>query len=92
VLRVSQAVICGSDLHMYRGDATSPLPANERAMGHEGIGVIHKLSPGVTADAFVFSRHVCRPSLCPPRMPVSKVPKVPDDFADEMVGSVGSYR
>jgi D-arabinose 1-dehydrogenase-like Zn-dependent alcohol dehydrogenase len=52
VLRVSQAAICGSDLHMYRGDTTRPLPAGGRAMGHEGIGVIHKLGRGVTADAF----------------------------------------
>ena len=52
VLRVSQAAICGSDLHMYRGDSKSPLPASGRAMGHEGVGVIHKLGDGVTADAF----------------------------------------
>lgn len=52
VLRVSQAAICGSDLHMYRGDSTRPLPASGRAMGHEGVGVIHQLGDGVTADAF----------------------------------------
>ena len=51
VLRVSRAAICGSDLHLYRGDSTSPLPAGGRAMGHEGVGVIHKLGQGVTADA-----------------------------------------
>jgi threonine dehydrogenase-like Zn-dependent dehydrogenase len=52
VLRVSQAAICGSDLHMYRGDASSKLPENGRAMGHEGTGVIYKLGSGVTADAY----------------------------------------
>jgi threonine dehydrogenase-like Zn-dependent dehydrogenase len=36
VLRVSRAAICGSDLHLYRGDSTSPLPTGGRAMGHGG--------------------------------------------------------
>ncbi|MGH2600606.1 MAG: alcohol dehydrogenase catalytic domain-containing protein, partial [Dehalococcoidia bacterium] len=52
VLRMSQAGICGSDLHTWRGDmAANPLPPQGRAMGHEGSGRIWKLGKGVTTDA-----------------------------------------
>ena len=51
VLRITQAGICGSDLHRWRGDQINvPLPANGFCAGHEGTGVIEKLGPGVTAD------------------------------------------
>jgi D-arabinose 1-dehydrogenase-like Zn-dependent alcohol dehydrogenase len=53
VLRVTQSAICGSDLHVYRGDtANNPIPPGGRAVGHEGTGVVHKLGAGVSADAF----------------------------------------
>ena len=52
LLKITQAGICGSDLHTWRGDqAASPLPSNGRVMGHEGTGVIAKLGPGVTTDS-----------------------------------------
>lgn len=51
VLKVSQSAICGSDLHMWRGDSTSvPIPPGGRAMGHEGSGVVVKLGQGRTHD------------------------------------------
>ncbi len=43
LLRMTQAGICGSDLHTWRGDQTQehlPLPETGRVMGHEGTGVI----------------------------------------------------
>ena len=37
LLRMTQAGICGSDLHVWRGDQVNvPLPATGRVMGHEG--------------------------------------------------------
>jgi threonine dehydrogenase-like Zn-dependent dehydrogenase len=52
VVGVSQSSICGSDLHMWRGDSVlSPIPAGGRAMGHEGTGTICKLGAGVTHDS-----------------------------------------
>jgi threonine dehydrogenase-like Zn-dependent dehydrogenase len=52
VVKVSQSSICGSDLHMWRGDsAASPIPEGGRAMGHEGTGVVWKLGAGVTHDS-----------------------------------------
>ena len=52
VLRITQAGVCGSDLHTWRGDmVNSPLPANGRVMGHEGTGVVHALGDGVSTDS-----------------------------------------
>jgi D-arabinose 1-dehydrogenase-like Zn-dependent alcohol dehydrogenase len=52
VVRITQAGICGSDLHTWRGDTEqNPIPPQGRAMGHEGTGVVYKLGEGVTADA-----------------------------------------
>jgi len=52
LLRMTQAGICGSDLHTWRGDTeNNPIPPQGRAMGHEGTGVVYKLGQGVTTDA-----------------------------------------
>ena len=49
LVKMSQAGICGSDLHYWRGD--SPVPQGGQVMGHEGTGVVDKLGRGVTTDA-----------------------------------------
>lgn len=52
LLRITQASICGSDLHMRRGDAASiPLPEGGRALGHEGSAVVERLGSGVDSDS-----------------------------------------
>jgi L-iditol 2-dehydrogenase len=53
ILRITQAGICGSDLHMWRGDTAEsrPIPPEGRSMGHEGTGVIAALGAGVATDA-----------------------------------------
>lgn len=52
LLRITQASICGSDLHLWRGDARSiPLPPGGRAMGHEGAAVVARLGDGVDTDS-----------------------------------------
>jgi threonine dehydrogenase-like Zn-dependent dehydrogenase len=52
LLRVTQASICGSDLHMFRGDAQSiPIPTGGRALGHEGAAVVERLGSGVDSDS-----------------------------------------
>lgn len=52
ILRMTQAGICGSDLHTWRGDQqATPLPSNGRVMGHEGTGVIARLGSGITTDS-----------------------------------------
>jgi threonine dehydrogenase-like Zn-dependent dehydrogenase len=52
ILKMTQAGICGSDLHTWRGDqVNNPIPPTGRVMGHEGTGVVYKLGAGVTTDA-----------------------------------------
>lgn len=48
LLRMTQAGICGSDLHTWRGDRA--LQPGGRVMGHEGTGVVEKLGAGVSTD------------------------------------------
>ncbi len=51
LLRMTQAGICGSDLHTWRGDQVNvPLPPTGRVMGHEGTGVVEKMGAGVSTD------------------------------------------
>jgi D-arabinose 1-dehydrogenase-like Zn-dependent alcohol dehydrogenase len=52
LLRMTQAGICGSDLHVFRGDQKNvPLPPTGRAMGHEGTGKVERLGTGVATDS-----------------------------------------
>src|SRR3990172_4397381 len=53
VLKVTQAGVCGSDLHTWRGEMSGPGAAagpSKRTQGHEGTGVIFRLGAGVTTD------------------------------------------
>jgi D-arabinose 1-dehydrogenase-like Zn-dependent alcohol dehydrogenase len=51
VLKITQAGVCGSDLHTWRGDMGAVPPGTRRTTGHEGTGVAFKLGAGVTSDA-----------------------------------------
>lgn len=52
VVRITRANICGSDLHIWRGDGSLGAMARPegRIIGHEMTGVVHKLGAGVTTD------------------------------------------
>ena len=52
VVRVTRANICGSDLHIWRGDGflSAMGRADGRIIGHEMTGVVHALGAGVTTD------------------------------------------
>ena len=52
VVRVTRANICGSDLHIWRGDGSLGAMARPdgRIIGHEMTGVVHALGAGVTTD------------------------------------------
>lgn len=52
VIRITRANICGSDLHIWRGDGHLGAMARSdgRIIGHEMTGVVHKLGAGVTTD------------------------------------------
>jgi threonine dehydrogenase-like Zn-dependent dehydrogenase len=52
VVRVTRANVCGSDLHIWRGDGFLGAMARPdgRIIGHEMTGVVHALGSGVSTD------------------------------------------
>ena len=47
VVRVTKTTICGTDLHILKGDVPSVSPG--RILGHEGVGVIEETGSAVTS-------------------------------------------
>ncbi len=46
VVRIVTTTICGTDLHILKGDM--PIVADGRILGHEGIGIVEEIGAGVT--------------------------------------------
>jgi alcohol dehydrogenase len=46
IVRMKYATICGTDLHILKGDVTTV--ADGRTLGHEGVGVIDQVGTGVS--------------------------------------------
>ncbi|HVB82459.1 MAG TPA: zinc-dependent alcohol dehydrogenase family protein [Candidatus Binataceae bacterium] len=46
VVKIAKTTICGTDLHILKGDVPTCAPG--RILGHEGVGVIEKTGAGVT--------------------------------------------
>jgi alcohol dehydrogenase len=55
VVRITKTTICGTDLHILKGDVPTCKPGT--TLGHEGVGVIDSVGPAP------------RPSSCGSRMP-----------------------
>jgi alcohol dehydrogenase len=47
IVRIVKTTICGTDLHILKGDVPTCQPG--RILGHEGVGVVEKVGPAVTA-------------------------------------------
>src|SRR5450830_616999 len=47
IVKVSKTTICGTDLHILKGDVTTCQPG--RILGHEGVGIIEQVGSAVTA-------------------------------------------
>src|SRR5471030_1284909 len=47
IVRIAKTTICGTDLHILKGDLPTCLPG--RILGHEGVGVIEQVGRAVTA-------------------------------------------
>src|SRR6202044_1008633 len=47
IVKITKTTICGTDLHILKGDVPTCQPG--RILGHEGVGVIEKVGPGVTS-------------------------------------------
>lgn len=46
IVKVSHTTICGTDLHILKGDVPTCEPG--RILGHEGVGIVDSVGPGVT--------------------------------------------
>jgi alcohol dehydrogenase len=46
IVRITRTTICGTDLHILKGDVPTCAPG--RVLGHEGVGVVEQIGPGVT--------------------------------------------
>ncbi|MDR3491333.1 MAG: zinc-dependent alcohol dehydrogenase family protein [Gammaproteobacteria bacterium] len=46
IVKVTKTTICGTDLHILKGDVPTCEPG--RILGHEGVGIIDKVGSGVT--------------------------------------------
>lgn len=47
IIKITKTTICGTDLHILKGDVATVNPG--RILGHEGIGIIDKIGEGVTS-------------------------------------------
>jgi alcohol dehydrogenase len=47
IVRVTHTTICGTDLHILKGDVPTATPG--RILGHEGVGVVDSVGAAVTA-------------------------------------------
>jgi alcohol dehydrogenase len=47
IVKITKTTICGTDLHILKGDLPTCKPG--RILGHEGVGVIEKVGAAVTA-------------------------------------------
>ena len=60
IVRVTRTTICGTDLHILRGDVPTCTPG--RILGHEGVGVVDKV--GAAVNAFHSGEHVLISCIC----------------------------
>ncbi|MGF6262593.1 alcohol dehydrogenase [Paraburkholderia youngii] len=49
IVKVTRTTICGTDLHILKGDVPSCEPG--RILGHEGVGVVHQVGDAVSGLA-----------------------------------------
>jgi alcohol dehydrogenase len=47
IVRITTTTICGTDLHILKGDVASVVAG--RTLGHEGVGIVETIGPGVSA-------------------------------------------
>jgi alcohol dehydrogenase len=46
IVKIAKTTICGTDLHILKGDVPTCTPG--RILGHEGVGIVEKVGAGVT--------------------------------------------
>ena len=48
IVKIVKTTICGTDLHILKGDVPTCQPG--RILGHEGVGIVDKVGPAVTSS------------------------------------------
>ena len=46
IVRITKTTICGTDLHILKGDVATCVPGT--TLGHEGVGIVDRVGAGVT--------------------------------------------
>ncbi len=46
IVKIVKTTICGTDLHILKGDVPAVTPG--RILGHEGVGIVEDVGSGVT--------------------------------------------
>ncbi len=46
IVRITRTTLCGTDLHILKGDVSTCKPGT--VLGHEGVGIVDAVGPGVT--------------------------------------------
>jgi alcohol dehydrogenase len=54
IVKIMKTTICGTDLHILKGDVPTCEPG--RVLGHEGVGIVHEVGSAVTS--FKLGDHV----------------------------------
>ncbi|KAF4437646.1 alcohol dehydrogenase, partial [Fusarium albosuccineum] len=54
IIKVTKTTICGTDLHIRKGDV--PSCQSGRVLGHEGVGIVHEA--GAAVKSFKKGDHV----------------------------------
>ena len=68
IVRITTSTICGTDLHILKGDL--PAVTDGRILGHEGIGIVEEVGAGVsefkreTRSSSPASRPACKCDFC----------------------------
>jgi len=47
IVKITKTTICGTDLHILKGDVPTCTPG--RILGHEGVGIVDSVGPGCTS-------------------------------------------
>ncbi len=50
IVKITKTTICGSDLHILKGDVASCEPG--RTLGHEGVGIVDEAGSARSSRAF----------------------------------------
>jgi alcohol dehydrogenase len=58
IVKVTRTTICGTDLHILKGDVPACQPGT--VLGHEGVGIVDTVGAGVTFALLAFAGIVLR--------------------------------